>query len=181
MKKDDELDEVRVRLLPERFLATAKQVVQQRRDAEGQGVGVQVVVKGVVSVFGIEADLDVILTALVTVENALHLTAKVSFDFEDEAADALLFVRCFVGKNLLGKWVHAAARLAGSDRAENRNPGEQSAFGNGEPSRGLGWSRFARVVNLADREIELVPFAWVGIPGEAARRDAATDFQREDV
>ena len=181
MKKDDELDQIRVRLLPEGFLATAKQVVQKGCDAEGQRVGVQVVVEGVVAVFGIEADFDVILAPFVAVEDALHLAAKVTFDFEDQAADSLLFLGCFVGQNLLGKWVHAAACFAGSHGTENRNPGEQSALGNSEPSRGRGGSRFASVVDLADHEIKVVPLAWVGIARETARQDAPTDFQREDV
>src|SRR5439155_18531690 len=61
MKEDDELDEVGVRLLPERFLATAEKVVQERGDVVSEGVRVQVIVERVVAVFGIEADFDVIL------------------------------------------------------------------------------------------------------------------------
>src|SRR5580692_4764228 len=61
MKKDDELDEIGVRLLPERFLAAAEQVVQERSNVVRQGVSVQVAVKRVVAVLGIEADFDVIL------------------------------------------------------------------------------------------------------------------------
>src|ERR1700687_205821 len=39
MKKDDELDEIGVRLLPEWFFAAAEQVVQERSDVVRQGVG----------------------------------------------------------------------------------------------------------------------------------------------
>src|SRR5207249_3419044 len=49
MKKDDELHQIRVGLLPERFLATPEEVIQQRGDVVGQGVGVEVVVQGVVA------------------------------------------------------------------------------------------------------------------------------------
>src|ERR1700685_3241021 len=56
MEKDDELDEVGVRLLPERLLATAEKVVQKRGDVVREGVGVEVIVKRVVAVLGIEAD-----------------------------------------------------------------------------------------------------------------------------
>src|SRR5260370_12818630 len=35
MKKDDELDEIGVRLLPERFFAFAEKIVEKRSDVEG--------------------------------------------------------------------------------------------------------------------------------------------------
>src|SRR5229473_4749834 len=69
VKKDDELDEIGVRLLPEGFLASAKEIVQERGDVVREGVRVQVVVERVVAVFGIEANFDVILGPLVTVED----------------------------------------------------------------------------------------------------------------
>ena len=52
VQEDDELDQIRVGLLPEWFLAASKQVVEQRCDAEGQRVGVLVIVKRVVPVLG---------------------------------------------------------------------------------------------------------------------------------
>src|SRR5712664_40034 len=99
VKKDDELDEVGVRLLPEGFLATAKEIVQERGDVVRERVSVQVIVEGIVAVLGIEADFDVILGPLVTAKNVFYLAAKVSFYFEDQPADALVFVGCFVGQN----------------------------------------------------------------------------------
>ena len=50
VQQDDELDQVRVGLLPERFLAPAKEVVQETGDAVGQRVGIEVVVERVVPV-----------------------------------------------------------------------------------------------------------------------------------
>src|SRR5260221_4628069 len=82
MKKDDELDEIGIRLLPEWFLAAAKQVVQERSDVVRQGVSVQVAVKRVVAVLGIEADFDVVLGSTVPGENFFDLAAEVPFDFE---------------------------------------------------------------------------------------------------
>src|SRR5579859_1848475 len=82
MKKDDELDEIGVRLLPEWFFAAAKEVVEERSDVVRQGVSVQVAVKRVVAVLGIEADFDVILGAAVPGENLFDLSAEVPFDFE---------------------------------------------------------------------------------------------------
>ena len=61
MKQDDEFDQVRVGLLPERFLAPAVQIVKQGCDAVSQSVGVQVIVQRIVPVQGMEADLDIIV------------------------------------------------------------------------------------------------------------------------
>src|SRR5579859_6306868 len=82
MKKDDELHEIGVRLLPEWFLAAAKEIVQERSDVVREGVSVQVAVKRVVAVLGIEADFDVILGSTVPGENLFDLAAEVPFDFE---------------------------------------------------------------------------------------------------
>src|SRR5208283_424714 len=82
MKKNDELDEIGVRLLPERLLAPAKEIVQERGDVIRQGVRVQVAVKRVVAILGIEPDFDVILSPTVAGENLFYLAAKVPFDFE---------------------------------------------------------------------------------------------------
>ena len=49
VQQDDELDEVGVRLLPERLFALAEQVVQQRGDAVRQRVRVEIVVQRVVA------------------------------------------------------------------------------------------------------------------------------------
>ena len=48
VQQDDELDQVRVGLLPERFLALAEEVVQQTRDAVRQRICLQIVVQRVV-------------------------------------------------------------------------------------------------------------------------------------
>jgi hypothetical protein len=77
MKENDELDQVGVRLLPERLLATTEKVVQERGDVVCESVGVQVIVERVVAVFGIEADFDVILGPLVTSKDVFYLPAKV--------------------------------------------------------------------------------------------------------
>ena len=65
VKQDDELDEVRVGLLPERFFALAEEVVQKSCDAVGQGVRVQIVVQGVIAVLGVQADFDVVFGPLI--------------------------------------------------------------------------------------------------------------------
>jgi hypothetical protein len=47
MKEDDELHEVGVGLLPERLLTPAKEIIEERRDVVGEGVGIEIVVKRV--------------------------------------------------------------------------------------------------------------------------------------
>ena len=94
MKKDDELDEVGVGLLPEWFLATAEKIVQERGDVVREGVSVQVVVKRVVAVLGIEADFDVILGPLVTRRECLLPSRQKSpFHFQNQSADPLRLCR----------------------------------------------------------------------------------------
>src|SRR5882762_4610697 len=56
MKKDDEFDEVGVRLLPEGLLSTSEKVVQERGDVVREGVGVEVVVEIFLSVLGRQTD-----------------------------------------------------------------------------------------------------------------------------
>jgi hypothetical protein len=63
VKEDDEFHEIGVGLLPEGFLAPAEEVVQQRSDVVREGIGIEVVVKGVVTVLGFEADFDVVVGA----------------------------------------------------------------------------------------------------------------------
>jgi hypothetical protein len=64
VEKDDEFNEVCVRLLPERFLAPAEKVVQERRNVVGQRVSVEVIIQGVVAVLGAEADFDIVLCSV---------------------------------------------------------------------------------------------------------------------
>src|SRR5258708_10645372 len=66
MKKNDELDEVGVRLLPEGLLSTSEKVVQERGDVVREGVGGEGVVERVVAVIGIETDFDESLRPLRT-------------------------------------------------------------------------------------------------------------------
>ena len=55
VKLDEKLDEIRVRLLPERLLSLAEEVIQQAGDIIGQRVSVQIVVERVVAVISVQA------------------------------------------------------------------------------------------------------------------------------
>ena len=59
-QRDDELQQIRVRLLPERFLRLAEQVVQQPADRVGDGVRVEIVVQRVVADAGVEPDFEIV-------------------------------------------------------------------------------------------------------------------------
>src|ERR1700723_1347881 len=111
MKKDDELHKVGVGLLPEGLLATAKEIIEERGDVVRERVGVEIVVKRIVAVLGIETDFDVILDALVTREDVFHLAAKIALYLQYQTADTFAFVGGFVGQDLLRKRKHAATRL----------------------------------------------------------------------
>jgi hypothetical protein len=58
VEQDYELHEVGVGLLPEGFLAFAEEVVEERRDAIGESIGVEVVVERIVPVRRVEPDLE---------------------------------------------------------------------------------------------------------------------------
>src|SRR5882724_954078 len=164
MKKDDELDEICVRLLPEGFLSLAEKIVEKRGDVESQRVGVKVVVKRVVAILRIQTDFDIVFASAMRRQDALDLAAKIALHFENEPADSLFLIVTSVGKNLLGKWIHAATGLARTDCTENGDAREESALGNGEPKGRLGRNRFARVVHFAKDKEEVLSFARVYVP-----------------
>src|SRR5260370_41462396 len=99
--------------------------------------------RGVVALFGREADFDVTLGPLVTGKDVFYLPAKTAFHFEYQPADSLLFVGGFVGKNLLGERKHAAGGFATSNSAQDGDSREQTALGNREPRGSLGGHRLA--------------------------------------
>src|SRR5258708_15836636 len=148
MKKDDELHEVGVGLLPEGLLATAKEIVEERGNVVRERVGVEIVVKRVVAVLGIETDFDVIVGELVTREDVFYLAAKIAFHLQNQTADTFLFVRRFVSQNLLRKRKHAATRFTTANSAQDGDSREQTVLGDREPIGSLGGPRLARVMHL---------------------------------
>src|SRR5260370_28565285 len=181
MKKNDEFDEVGVRLLPEGLLSTSEKVVQERGDVVREGVGVEVVVERFVGVLGIETDFNVILGPLVTLKDVFYFAAKIAFDFQNQPTDALLFVGGFVGQNLLRERKHAAGCFATANSAQDGNSREQTAIGNREPRGSLGRHRFARVGHLADDKKEVIPLTGIGILGKASCRQGLPGFQKKAV
>src|ERR1022692_2227340 len=133
VEQNDELHKVRVCLLPERLLAPPEQVVQQRCNSKGERIGILVVVQGIVAVVGLEADLQIVLAAVMLLQELANLETEVAFYFEHEGADASLGIGGAIGKNLFRKRHHAATRLAGADGSEDGDAGEQSLFGDREP------------------------------------------------
>ena len=76
VQEDDELDQIRIGLLPEWVFAASKQVIEQRGDAEGQGIGVLVIVQRVVAVLAMQADFDVIFAASVFAKKLTDLVGR---------------------------------------------------------------------------------------------------------
>src|SRR5258708_24803044 len=79
VKKDDEFNEVRVRLLPERFLTATEKIVQKRSDVIRKRIRIEIIVKRVVAVVGIETDFDVIVGPAMTRQKLIYLLAEVAF------------------------------------------------------------------------------------------------------
>ena len=101
-QQDDELEQIRVRLLPERLLRLAEQVVDQRRDGVGNGVRIEIVVERVVADVATEADLGVVRGTSGTREHPVHLLAEVALDFEDKAANLALGIAGLPAEELVG-------------------------------------------------------------------------------
>jgi hypothetical protein len=78
---------VGVRLLPERFLALTPYRRDDRGDVERLRVSIERVVQRVVADVAIERDFDIILFAPAPFEDALKLTAKIAFDFQDDTGE----------------------------------------------------------------------------------------------
>src|SRR5437867_2315450 len=135
VEQDDELDEVRVGLLPEGLLATPVEVIEERGDPVGESVGVEVVVQRIVAVLGLEAHLEVVGPAPVPAEDLAHPVAEVALDLQDKAPDAPLRVAVPEGQDLLGEGIHARGGLAAPDRPEDGDAREEASLGNRKPVR----------------------------------------------
>src|SRR5579875_467533 len=135
----------------------------------------------VVAVFGIQADLNVILGPAMSSENLFHLVAEIAFDFEDYAADLPLGVLGLVGDELLNAGIHAATRLAGSNRADNGDPGEKPALRDDEPAWCFRWHGLTGVVNLAENEKHIVALTRIGVARQSPGCDLSVRPQRENI
>jgi hypothetical protein len=138
-------------------------------------------VQGVVAILGIERNLDVVFAAPIAIENLLHLATEVALDLQNQAADPLILIRRPIRKDLVGERVHAATRFSGSNCTENGYPGEQSALGNGEPSRGLGGAGLSFVMDFSDDQEKIGALRGLGVRWQPSRADAMANLEREDV
>ena len=118
----------------------------------------------IVPIAGVEADLDVVPTAPGGFENAFHVKAKVAFNFQDQPADATIFILGAVAQELFGERIHAAGGLACSNRSHNGNSREKSPVGDHQPARVLNRLRFLRLVDFANHEIQPVPVFSFRVP-----------------
>ena len=181
VQQDDELDQVGIGLLPERFLAATEQVVEQRGDAIGQRVGLEVVVERVVAVRGVEADLEVVVAAPVQRHQLAQFVAEVALHLEDEAADLQGGIRRAVAEQLVRIGIHAPAGLAGPDGAYDGHAGEEPALGQGQPAGCRGGDRLGRVVDFAEHEEEVATRPRRRIGGQPARAAPRLDADGEHV
>ena len=82
---DHEFQEIRVRLLPERFLGFAEQIVQQTADGIRDGVRIQIVVQRVVADAGVEANFEVVRLTIRGLQDLSYLPTEVAFHFQHQA------------------------------------------------------------------------------------------------
>src|SRR5262249_198370 len=69
VEEGDEFQQIGVGLLPEWLLTSAKEIVEERGNVVGEGVGIEVVVERIVTVLGLEADFDIVTSAAVPFED----------------------------------------------------------------------------------------------------------------
>src|SRR6185436_4924104 len=108
---------------------------EEGRDGVRDGVRVQIVVQRVVAVAGIQADFEVVVRATGLGQHGPNLTAEISFHLHDQAADLPLWIVSAPTQELVDVWIHAGGRLAGSDRAKNRDTGVEPALRDCQPVR----------------------------------------------
>src|SRR6266852_1221826 len=142
---------------------------------------VEVIVQGVVAVFRIEADFDVVAFPSVASQYVPHFVAEVSLHFQDQSADSLPAVVGLIGNKLLGEGIHAATCLAGTNRTEDCDAGEESALGDLQPRgfpRGC-WP--TGVVDLSDHYIKVAPHTRVWVTWQASGLVWPVNFQNENI
>ena len=172
VKLDDPPDEVRVRLLPERFSTLAEKLVDEGSHPVGQRVGVEErIVERVPLPRSAEPDFEVVVSPTRVPEDAPDLMAEVSFDFEHERARAAVGIVGPPVKQLAGERVHAGRGLAGADGPDDEHAGVESLLGNDEPRRPLARAGGGGMVQLPDDERWLVVLGRRGPLGQPAPAD----------
>ena len=149
----DPAHEVRVRLLPERFSTLAEELVDERRDAVGQRVGIeQRIVERVPLPGAVEPDFEVVVPAAGVLEDAADLVAEIPLDLEHQRARPAARIVGPPGEQLLGEGVHAGGGLAGADGTHDEDAGVEPLLGDDEPGGPLALARHGRMMQFADDE-----------------------------
>src|SRR5437879_4137323 len=142
---------------------------------------VEVIVQGVVSVLGIEADFDVIAFPSVALQYVPHFVAEVTLHFQDQSADTLSAVMGLMGNQLFREGIHAATCLAAANRAEDRNASEESTRGNRQPAGISSGCWPTRIVDLAEHYIEVVALTRVGVTWQSPGLVRPANFRCKNV
>ena len=120
MEQDNELDHVRICLLPEWLTPFAKEAVHQTCDAEGQRRRHRDRSTEGCNNKSRQIDLDVVLLSASRSEDLFDAVAEIPFDLKNKSAHAVEALA--EGEDLFGKRVHAASGLAAPDRTDDRDP-----------------------------------------------------------
>jgi hypothetical protein len=90
---------------------------------------------------------------------------EVTFDFQNEAADAPIFVGGPVREDLLGEGIHTRCRFPRPDCADNGDARKEPTFRDDQPARCFRRHLRARMVQLADDQRKFGPFCRVRVKG----------------
>ena len=132
-----------VGLVPERLPALAEELVEQRADAEGQRVRIDLrLVERVPGPLPVQAEFAVVLPAAGRTQHLLDREAEVALDLECEGCGAALAVVGLPAEQLPGEGVHAGGGLTRAHRADDADAGLEAPGGDRQP---LGGYRLDRV------------------------------------
>src|SRR5208282_1744019 len=117
----------------------------------------------VVAVFGIQGDFHVVIFAAMLRGNLPDLMAEISFDLQNQTANPLCRIICFICDQLLCEWPHTAACFSRADSPEDADAGKQSLLWNRQPLGIAAGSDLGWMMNFANYQKQIFPKTRIGI------------------
>ena len=150
---DDPLDQVGVRLLPERFFPLAEELIQEGRHGVGERVGIEPPrAERIPGHAARHAQFEVVILAAHVGEHPADVVTQIPLHFEHDRRRAPLGIRRVPAQQLTREGVQTRGGLAGPDGPDNRRAGIEPPLRDDEPVRGGTLHQVDGVVHLADND-----------------------------